>query len=102
MNHRSSSSERVSMLESIRAPHTIAPHRLGQVGYGIILAAFVIALANSLLPEPNRVVGSLLQPLIFVGIGSLLYHIGQHVHALHENVIRMAMMDRDSPSEEVD
>ena len=97
MNNRTSSSEQDSMLKSIRAPH-----RLGQVGYGIVLAAFVIALVNSQLPEPNRVVGSLLQPLIFVGIGSLLYHIGQHVHALHVNVIRMAMMESGPPSEEVD
>ena len=70
---------------------TRAPHRLGQIGFAIVLIAFVIALVNSQLPEPNMVVGSLLQPLIFVGIASLLYHIGQHVHALHENVIRMAM-----------
>ena len=97
MNSRTSSSEQASMLASIRAPH-----RLGQIGYGIILAAFVIAVVNSLLPEPNRVVGSLLQPLIFVGIGGLLYHIGQHLHALHENVIRMAMMESDIPSDEVD
>lgn len=85
------------MLETIRAPH-----RLGQVGYGIILAAFVIALVNSQLPEPNKVVGSLLQPLIFVGIGGLLYHIGQHLHALHKNVIRMAMMESGTRSEEVE
>jgi hypothetical protein len=97
MNNRTSSSEQISMFESIRAPH-----RLGQVGYGIILAAFVIAVVNSLLPEPNRVVGSLLQPLIFVGIGGLLYHIGQHLHALHLNVIRMVMMDSNTPSEKVD
>ncbi len=84
------------MLASIKAPH-----RFGQVGYGIILAAFVIALVNSQLPEPNKVVGSLLQPLIFVGIGGLLYHIGQHLHALHENIIRMAMMESDTLSEEV-
>jgi hypothetical protein len=97
MNNRTISNEQVSILESIRAPH-----RLGQIGYGIILAAFVIALVNSLLPEPNKLVGSLLQPLIFVGIGGLLYHIGQHLHALHLNIIRMAMMDRGNPSGEVD
>jgi hypothetical protein len=96
MNNRINSNERLSMLESITAPH-----RFGQVGYGIILAAFVIALVNSQLPVPNKVVGSLLQPLIFVGIGGLLYHIGQHLHALHENIIRMAMMESDTPSEDV-
>jgi hypothetical protein len=92
-----SSSEKVSMFHSISAPH-----RLGQVGYGIVLFAFVIALVNSQLPEPNKVVGSLLQPLIFVGIASLLYHIGQHVHVLHKNAIRMAMMESGSSSEEAD
>ena len=37
-------------------------------------------------------------PLIFVGLASLLYHIGQHVHALHANALRMIAMDQD-PSE---
>lgn len=97
MDNRTSSNERAAMLASIQAPH-----RFGQVGYGIILAAFVIALVNSQLPEPNGVVGSLLQPLIFVGIGGLLYHIGQHLHALHKNVIRMAMMEGGTPSQEVE
>lgn len=96
MNNRSSSTERDSMLNSIRTPH-----RLGQVGYGIVLASFAIALVNSQLPEPNKVIAALLQPLIFVGIGSLLYHIGQHVHALHSNVIRMATMQGGASSEDV-
>ena len=30
-----------------------------------------------------------LQPFIFVGLGLLLYHIGQHVHAMNQNVILM-------------
>lgn len=97
MNNRSSTTERVSMLKSIRAPH-----RLGQVGFGIVLASFVIAVANAQLPEPNKLVATSLQPLIFVGIGGLLYHIGQHVHALHENVIRMATMEGRSSSEEAE
>ena len=89
MNIEAPSRMRDQMLGSIRAPH-----RLGQVGYGIILASFAIAVVNALLPEPSKLVSTLLQPLIFVGIGGLLYHIGQHVHALHSNVIRMAMLDR--------
>ena len=97
MKARTSTSETAKMFQSIRAPH-----RLGQVGFGIVLAAFFIALVNSLLPSPTKVVGSLLQPLIFVGIAGLLYHIGQHVHVLHENAIHMAMMESDSPTEEAD
>ena len=30
-----------------------------------------------------------LQPFIFVGLGLLLYHVGQHVHAMNQNVILM-------------
>lgn len=97
MTNPTNSSQRNPVMMSKKAPH-----RLGQVGYGIVIAAFIIAVVNSQLAEPNRVVGSLLLPLIFVGIGGLLYHIGQHLHALHLNVIRMAMMEDHSPSTEAD
>ena len=97
MEARIRTSETAPMFQSIQAPH-----RLGQIGFGIVLAAFIIALVNILLPSPNKVVGSMLQPLIFVGIASLLYHIGQHLHMLHMNVIRMARMESGSPTEEAD
>jgi len=76
------------LLSSIRAPHLF-----GQVGFGIVLGAFVLAFINALLPEPIAFLSKILQPLIFVWLASLLYHIGQHLHVLHKNVIRMASME---------
>ncbi len=39
--------------------------------------------------------GQLPFPIGALGIASLLYHIGQHVHAVHQNALRMIMMDRE-------
>lgn len=95
MVEKRNSDRKVSMYKSANAPH-----RFGQIGFGIILVAFFTAIINSLLNEPNNAIATMLQPLIFVGIGGLLYHIGQHLHALHMNVIRMSMMDRETETEE--
>ena len=90
----SNQSERAAeLLKSARAPRW-----LGLLGFGIILIAFGASVINALLSEPNTFIGRILMPLIFVGLASLLYHIGQHVHALHANALRMIAMDQD-PSE---
>lgn len=83
------------LLRSIKAPYLF-----GLVGYGIVLAAFVLAVINALMPEPNAFLGKIIMPLIFVGLASLLYHIGQHVHAMHANAIRMLTMGGPLISEE--
>ena len=82
------------LLSSIQAPHLF-----GQVGFGIVLGAFVLAFINALLPEPIAFLSKILPPLIFVGLASLLYHIGQHLHVLHKNVIRMASMEESQASD---
>ena len=82
------------MLKSAKAPHLF-----GLVGYGIVLIAFLLAIVNFLLPTPIAFLQAILQPLIFVGIASLLYHVGQHVHVLHINAIRMGMMQGSSEAE---
>lgn len=68
-----------------------APWLTGAAGLAVIMAAFAVSLLNATFDEPNRFVSLTLQPFIFVGIGLLLYHIGLHVHAVHQNVILMAM-----------
>ena len=78
----SSGAERLSVVK--------APWFGGTVGLGIILTAFVISIINASLDTPNTFISMTLQPFIFVGLGLLLYHIGRHVHALHQNVILMA------------
>jgi hypothetical protein len=89
-------SDRVAML----LKSTRAPRWLGLVGYGIIVFAFLVSIVNALLPEPNSFVARILMPFIFVGLTSLLYHIGQHVHALHANALRMLAMEKD-PSRQI-
>ena len=69
-----------------------APRFLGLLRYGIVVGVFVLAVINALVPEPNVFFVKIQMPLIFVGLASLLYHIGQHVHVLHENAIRMSKM----------
>ena len=87
---RGESEQYSELLKSARAPHW-----LGLVGYGIVVFAFLVSIVNALLPEPNAFVGKILMPFIFVGVASLLYHIGQHVHAMHQNALRMIMMERE-------
>lgn len=60
------------------------------MGLTIILVAFVGSLINASLETPNSFISMTLQPLIFVGMGLLLYHIGINVHAVHQNVLMMA------------
>jgi hypothetical protein len=76
--------------------------RTGLVGYGIVVIAFLVSILNALLPEPNAFIAKILMPFIFVGIASLLYHIGQHVHAMHQNALRMIAMERELPGEKPD
>ncbi len=88
-------SERYSeLLKSTRAPHW-----LGLAGVGIVVFAFLVSIVNALLPEPNAFVAKIQMPFIFVGVASLLYHIGQHVHAMHQNALRMIMMERERSGE---
>ncbi|MCZ6529905.1 MAG: hypothetical protein O6949_06180 [Chloroflexi bacterium] len=94
---RGESEQYSELLKSARAPHW-----LGLARYGIVIFALVVSVVNALLPEPNAFVAKILMPFIFVGIASLLYHIGQHVHAVHQNALRMVMMERELSGEKPD
>ena len=72
-------------LANIRAPWVT-----GVAGLSIIVTAFLISIVNASIETPNTFISMTLQPFIFVGLGLLLYHIGQHVHAMNQNVILMA------------
>ena len=67
-----------------------APWVTGVAGLSIIVTAFLISIVNASIDTPNTFISMTLQPFIFVGLGLLLYHIGQHVHAMNQNVILMA------------
>lgn len=85
---RGASEQVAELLKSARAPH-----RLGLIGFGIVAIAFLASVVNALLLEPSAFIAQTLMPFIFVGLASLLYHIGQHVHAMHQNALRMIAMD---------
>lgn len=81
---------------------TRAPHGLGLVGYGIVVFAILVSVVNALATEPIAFAAKILMPFIFVGIASLLYHIGQHVHALHLNALRMIATEAERSGEKSD
>ena len=66
-----------------------APWLTGVAGLSIIVTAFVISIVNASIDTPNTFISMTLQPFIFVGLGLLLYHIGQHVHAMNQNALLM-------------
>ena len=94
---REESEQYSELLKSTRAPHW-----LGLAGVGVVVFAFLVSIVNALSPEPNAFVARIQMPFIFVGVASLLYHIGQHVHAMHQNALRMIAMERERSGEKTD
>lgn len=64
--------------------------RFVRAGFGVILGAFVLAVVGRLpyrLDSVPSAVDAILLPLIFVGMGLLLYGVGMHLHLLHLNLV---------------
>lgn len=64
--------------------------RFVKAGLGVILGAFLLALVGRLpynLDSIPSAVNAILLPLIFVGMGLLLFGIGMHLHLLHLNLV---------------
>ena len=70
--------------------------RAVRLGLGLILTAFLLA-AGVVLPanldSPSAAVESILMPLTFVGLGTILYGIGMHLHLMHLNLVRQLQPD---------
>lgn len=65
--------------------------RAVRTGLVIILSAFLLAVVVVLpanLESPSQAVESILMPLTFVGLGTILYGIGMHLHLMHLNLVR--------------
>ncbi|WP_339106018.1 hypothetical protein [Haloterrigena salinisoli] len=65
--------------------------RAVRTGLLIILSAFLLAVIVVLpanLDSPSQAVESILMPLTFVGLGTILYGIGMHLHLMHLNLVR--------------
>ncbi|WP_137285119.1 hypothetical protein [Halorussus salinisoli] len=69
-----------------------------KTGLGVIVGAFVLA-AVAVLPanldSVTSAVDAILLPLIFVGMGLLLFGIGMHLHLLHLNLVHQLRKQRD-------
>ena len=64
--------------------------RLVKSGFGVIVGAFLLALVGRLpynLDSVPSAVDAVLLPLIFVGMGLLLFGIGMHLHLMHLNLV---------------
>ncbi|WP_425492883.1 hypothetical protein [Natrinema amylolyticum] len=62
-----------------------------RIGLILILAAFLLAVGVVLpanLDSPSQAIESILMPLTFVGLGTILYGIGMHLHLMHLNLVR--------------
>jgi len=92
MNSQSVEQSAQQKLASARAPWLT-----GIAGLSIIVIGFLISIVNASIDTPNTFISMTLQPFIFVGLGLLLYHIGQHVHVMNQNVI--LMVDERDPAE---
>lgn len=74
--------------------------RAVRIGLGIILIAFLLAVGVVLpanLDSPAEAIESILMPLTFVGLGTILYGIGMHLHLMHLNLVHQF---RPAPAEE--
>ncbi|USZ69848.1 hypothetical protein NGM10_15700 (plasmid) [Halorussus salilacus] len=79
--------------------------RFVRAGLGVIAAAFVLAVVGLLpdnLDSVSSAVDAVLLPLIFVGMGLLLYGIGMHLHLMHLNLVKQLRKSPDSESPTVD
>ncbi|RDI71654.1 hypothetical protein [Halopelagius longus] len=64
--------------------------RFVRAGFGVILVAFLLAVVGKLpynLDSVPSAVDAVLLPLIFVGMGLLLFGIGMHLHLMHLNLV---------------
>jgi len=72
-----------------------------KAGLGVILGAFTLAIVVVLpsnLDSLANAVDAILLPLIFVGMGLLLFGIGMHLHLMHLNLVRQLRKGGDADS----
>ncbi len=75
--------------------------RLVKAGFAVIVGAFLLALVGRLpysLDSVPGAVDAVLLPLIFVGMGLLLFGIGMHLHLMHLNLVEQ-LRRRESESD---
>ena len=76
--------------------------RFVRAGLAVIVGAFLLAVLSLLpnnLDSVSSAVNAILLPLIFVGMGLLLFGIGMHLHLMHLNLVRQLRESPDSDSD---
>ncbi len=76
--------------------------RFVRAGLAVIVGAFLLAVITLLpnnLDSVSSAVNAILLPLIFVGMGLLLFGIGMHLHLMHLNLV---LQLRESPESDSD
>ncbi|NHN47116.1 hypothetical protein G9464_05820 [Halostella sp. JP-L12] len=76
--------------------------RFVKAGLGVIVAAFLLAVVGRLpdnLGSVSSAVDAVLLPMIFVGMGLLLYGIGMHLHLMHLNLVKQLRKSREADPE---
>jgi hypothetical protein len=79
--------------------------RFLKAGLGVILGAFLLAVTIRVpgnLDSVSSAIDAILLPLIFVGMGLLLFGIGMHLHLMHLNLVRQLRKSPDSDSKSSD
>ena len=79
--------------------------RFVRAGLGVIVTAFllsVVVLVPRNADSLASAVETILLPLIFVGMGLLLFGIGMHLHLMHLNLVRQLRTNPDSTADEHD
>lgn len=71
-------------------------YRYLQAGLGVILATFVAGLVVLGAPAWQSVYDVLVMPMLFIGLGLLLFGVGTHLHIMHLNVMEMRGNTDDS------
>ncbi len=79
--------------------------RFVKAGLTVIVGAFLLAAVTVLpanLDSVAAAVEAMLLPLIFVGMGLLLFGIGMHLHLLHLNLVHQLRKQREQASHATD
>ena len=71
----------------------------GLVGILLAFVLAVVGLVPARMGSLPAMIDAILLPLIFVGLGLLLFGIGRHLHLLHLNPVRQLGMKPNGPAE---
>lgn len=87
-----------------RIEHVGQYSRFAKIGFAVILFSFLLTVVGVLpanLESVPAAIDTVVQPLIFVGLGFLLFAIAMHLHLLHLNLVRqIEMSERNQEHEE--